>query len=147
MLLISSGNSLTNSVASVLKKETNRVASSVNLQGLNVIVITALKFDNESIGVLTYTSIGGKGMEKERIEIFYNRSSFVIRDFAELSTFSCDFGNIKLKEMDKGHKALIKELNKKLKNVESLILPFKTDIEMTRFTLEVVDKIHRIKQS
>lgn len=111
----------------------------------NIIVI--LKFDNESIGVLTYTSIGGKGMEKERIEIFYNRSSFVIRDFAELSTFSCDFGNIKLKEMDKGHKALIKELNKKLKNVESLILPFKTDIEMTRFTLEVVDKIHRIKQS
>ena len=53
-------------------------------------MIVTMAFDNGSIGVLTYTSIGGKEMEKERIEIFTNGSSMVINDFIELQTFNCD---------------------------------------------------------
>ena len=49
-----------------------------------------MAFDNGSIGVLTYTAIGGKEMEKERIEIFTNGSSLVINDFIELQTFNCN---------------------------------------------------------
>ncbi|MCJ7448032.1 MAG: bi-domain-containing oxidoreductase [Bacteroidales bacterium] len=109
-------------------------------------VIVTMAFENGSIGVLTYTSIGGKDMEKERIEIFTNGSSLVINDFIELQTFNCDETGMKLKQADKGHKVLINELSKKLKNEESLILPFETDIEMTRLTLSVLDQIHGLKQ-
>jgi predicted dehydrogenase len=105
-------------------------------------VIISMAFDNGSIGVLTYASIGGKEMEKERIEILTNGSSLVINDFIELQTFNCDEKGIRLKEVDKGHKALIRELSFRLRGSESLILPFETDIEMTNLTLSVLDQIH-----
>ena len=102
---------------------------------------------NGSIGVLTYTSVGGKNMEKERIEFFSDYRSMVIKDFVELLTFNCDDKGLKLKKADKGHFALMNELAKKLRNEESLLVPFETDIDMTRLTLSVVDQIHRIKRS
>jgi predicted dehydrogenase/threonine dehydrogenase-like Zn-dependent dehydrogenase len=110
-------------------------------------VIVTMTFDNGSIGVLTYTAVGGKDMEKERIEIFTNGSSMVIDDFVELQTFNCNEKGISLKQFDKGHKALISELSKKLNNEDSLILPFETDIEMTNLTLSVIDQIHQMKRS
>ena len=100
-------------------------------------VIITMAFNNGSIGVLTYTAIGGKEMEKERIEIFTKGCSMVINDFIELQTFNCNEKDIRLKEVDKGHKALINELSKKLMSKESLIMPFETDIEMTKLTLLV----------
>lgn len=110
-------------------------------------VIVSISFENGSIGVITYTSIGAKDMEKERIEIFKNGCSVVINDFIELQTFNCNEGSFKLKRTDKGHKALISELSRKLRNEPSLILPFETDIEMTRLTLRVADQINQIKHS
>ena len=108
-------------------------------------VIITMTFDNGSIGVLTYTSVGGLEMEKERIEIFTNDCSMVINSFIELKLFNCNANDIKLKEADKGHYALIKELSKTLRNKESLILPFDTDMEMTDLTLLALDQIHSLK--
>ena len=109
-------------------------------------VIITMAFNNGSIGVITYTSIGGQEMEKERIEIFTNESSIVINDFIELRTYNCREKGTKLKEADKGHKMLITELSKKLRSTESLVLSFETDIAITNHTLLVVDQIHRIAQ-
>ncbi len=125
-------------------KELNSVHVPVNgkkIESEDNLIVT-IEFENGSIGVLTYISIGGKEMEKERIEIFSNNSSLVIYDFINLQTFNCVEKGIKLKQPDKGHKALIHELSKKIRNEESLILPFKTDIEMTRLTLQILDQIH-----
>jgi polar amino acid transport system substrate-binding protein len=110
-------------------------------------IIISMVFENGSIGVLTYTAIGGKEMEKERIEIFTYRSSIVINDFIELQTFNCDEKGIKLKEADKGHKKLIKEISHKLRNADSLILPFEADIAATDITLSVIDQIHKLTSS
>jgi predicted dehydrogenase/threonine dehydrogenase-like Zn-dependent dehydrogenase len=107
-------------------------------------VIVSIAYENGSIGVLTYTSIGGKDMEKEKIEIFSNGSSLVINDFIELLVFNCEENGLKLKETDKGHKTMISELSKKLKNNHSLILPFDEDIKTTGLTLEVIDTINSI---
>lgn len=109
-------------------------------------VIITMAFNNGSIGVITYTSIGGQEMEKERIEIFTNESSIVINDFIELRTYNCREKGTKLKEADKGHKMLITELSKKLRSTKSLVLSFETDIAITNHTLLVVDQIHRIAQ-
>jgi predicted dehydrogenase/threonine dehydrogenase-like Zn-dependent dehydrogenase len=110
-------------------------------------LVITMTFRNGSIGVLTYTSIGGKDMGKESIELFTNGSSIVINDFIEFQTFNCVDKGIILKEPDKGHKALIRELSKKLKSESSLILPFETDIEITNLTLLVLDQIHQLKSS
>jgi polar amino acid transport system substrate-binding protein len=109
-------------------------------------VIVTLVFDNGSIGVLTYTSIGGNNMEKERIEIFTKGSSLVINDFIDLQTYNCGVKDMKLKRADKGHITLIAELSKKIRNNNSTLVPFETDIAMTHLTLSVLDKIHRIKR-
>jgi len=107
-------------------------------------IIISLAFDNGSIGVLTYTSIGGKAMEKERLEVFVNGSSLVINDFKELAGFECDFKKVSLKVQDKGHKVLISELSKSLRNETSQILPVASDIEATKLTLLALDKIHSV---
>jgi predicted dehydrogenase/threonine dehydrogenase-like Zn-dependent dehydrogenase len=106
-------------------------------------VIVSMAFENGSIGVITYTSIGGKEMGKEQIEIFTNKSSIVINDFTELQTYNCQESSFRLKHFDKGHKALIEELAKKIKGKPSLILSFETDIASTQLTLEVIDIIHQ----
>jgi predicted dehydrogenase/threonine dehydrogenase-like Zn-dependent dehydrogenase len=105
-------------------------------------VIVSIAFQNGSIGVLTYAAIGGKDMEKERIEIFSRGQSFVISDFKELLCYNTKEKSFKLKDVDKGHKDLIIELSKKLKGHTSLIKPFSTDIEMSRLTLDVLNIIH-----
>lgn len=107
-------------------------------------LIVNMAFENGSIGVLTYTSVGGLEMGKERIEIFTNGSSMVIDGFVELRMFNCNEKDIILKEADKGHKALIKEISRALRNKESLLSPFNTDIEMTDLTLSVLDQIHTL---
>lgn len=105
-------------------------------------VIVTMSFDNGSIGVLTYASVGGLELGKERIEVFTDGSSMVIDSFLELEMYNLTENNIKLKTADKGHKTLIMELSKALRNKESLIMPFETDIEMTDYTLSILDQIH-----
>jgi predicted dehydrogenase/threonine dehydrogenase-like Zn-dependent dehydrogenase len=107
-------------------------------------LIISMAFQKGSIGVLTYTSVGGRDMEKERIEVFTNGSSLVISDFIELQVYNCNEKSFKLKEVDKGHKGLIRELAKKLQGKESLILPFENDIAVTNLTLAIVDQIHSL---
>jgi len=108
-------------------------------------LILNMSFSDGSIGSLIYTSLGGKAMGKERIEIFTGGSSLVIDDFMELQAYNCAESGFKIKYIDKGHKALVAELAKKLKGEESLILPFETDIEMSRLTLMVLDQMHALK--
>jgi predicted dehydrogenase len=124
----------------------NIQTSHIPVNGKNVksednIIIT-LSFKNGSIGVITYVSIGGKSMEKERIEIFSNSCSMVINDFKELQFFNSDEKDIKLKETDKGHYREIEEFAKCLKGEHSLILPFTTDLAVTGQTISVIKQIH-----
>jgi predicted dehydrogenase/threonine dehydrogenase-like Zn-dependent dehydrogenase len=109
----------------------------------NIIITLALK--NGSIGVLTYASIGGKSMEKERIEIFSKGCSMVINDFKEMQFFNCDEKNIKLDETDKGHYKEIEEFAKILKGEPSLIQPFSTDLDATKYTINVIKQIHTVQ--
>ncbi|MDR3610691.1 MAG: bi-domain-containing oxidoreductase [Ignavibacteriaceae bacterium] len=124
----------------------NIQTSHIPVNGKNVksednIIIT-LSFKNGSIGVITYVSIGGKSMEKERIEIFSNSCSMVINDFKELQMFNSDEKDIKLKETDKGHYREIEEFAKCLKGEHSLILPFTNDLTVTGQTISVIKQIH-----
>jgi predicted dehydrogenase/threonine dehydrogenase-like Zn-dependent dehydrogenase len=106
--------------------------------------IVSLGFENGSIGVLTYTSIGGKDMAKERIEVFCGASSMVIDNFNEIKFYNCKRKDIRLSKTDKGHEILIQEFAKLLKGRESLILPFETDIDSSEITIHIVEQMHGI---
>jgi predicted dehydrogenase len=110
-------------------------------------IIVTLSFENGSIGVLTYTSIGGKEMDKERIEIFTGNSSIVIDDFIEMQTYNSNENGLKLKKTDKGHIALVEELAKKIKGLDSLIVSFDQDIQSTNLTLLALDRIHKVDET
>ena len=108
-------------------------------------IIVNISFKNGSIGVLTYISIGGSAMEKERIEIFTNRSSMVINDFKELIMYNTGEKDIKLKDADKGHYIEIEEFAKLIQGKPSLIQPFITDLLITKQTLSIIHSIHGIE--
>jgi predicted dehydrogenase len=120
--------------------------TSIPLNGKNIKsednVIVTLSLKNGSVGVLTYVSIGGKDMEKERIEVFSKGSSMVINDFKELQFFNCTEKNIKLSETDKGHYKEIEEFAKILRGQPSLIQPFSADLNATKHTITVIKQIH-----
>jgi len=105
-------------------------------------IIVNISFKNGSIGVLSYISIGGSAMEKEKIEIFTNRSSMVINDFKELIMYNTGEKDIKLKDADKGHYIEIEEFAKLIQGKPSLIQPFTTDLLMTKHTLSIIRDIH-----
>jgi len=110
-------------------------------------LIVSLAFEDGSIAVLSYYSFGSSELPKERIEIAVNGSSLFIDDFKRLQTYSCDEQGIELKELDKGHYSLIKELAKSLKGNDSLIEPTAIDIKSTELTLQVLDLIHNTTRS
>ncbi len=105
-------------------------------------IIVNLSFKNGSIGVLSYISVGGSSMKKERIEIFTKGSSMVIDDFKELIMYNTGEKDIKLKETDKGHYSEIEEFAKLINGKQSLIQPFTTDLLMTQHTLTILQQIH-----
>jgi predicted dehydrogenase/threonine dehydrogenase-like Zn-dependent dehydrogenase len=109
-------------------------------------LVISLQYVNGSIGVITYTAIGGKSMNKEYIEVFQDGNSIVIDDFVSMKMFSNDIQEIKMNEKSKGHEELILELGKLLKGEDSLIKPFQRDIESTKATMEILDIIHGKQQ-
>jgi predicted dehydrogenase/threonine dehydrogenase-like Zn-dependent dehydrogenase len=107
-------------------------------------IACSISFKNGSIATLIYSSIGGKSMDKERIEILTNKSTYVIDDFSQLLTYNSKLSNIALKEKDKGHKQLITEFAKLINNEDSLILPFDHDIRISQLTIELVMKLNKL---
>jgi len=67
----------------------------------NIAVI--LKYENGSVGTLTYTSMGSSKMPKEYIEIFYEGKSLIVNDFKELILFDEIQEKISYDHVVKGH--------------------------------------------
>jgi len=101
-----------------------------------------MKYSNGNIGVLTYTSVGGDKMPKERLEVFCDKSSYVIDDFKILKAFDNNYHETKLKEIDKGHYKLIEEIYKKLTGKPSLIESFDLDLKSSEQAIRFVNIIN-----
>jgi predicted dehydrogenase/threonine dehydrogenase-like Zn-dependent dehydrogenase len=107
-------------------------------------ITCSIAFENGSIACVTYTSIGGKSMEKEYIEVFTNKSSFVINDFSQLLVYDAKLSNQVLKEKDKGHYNIMEEFAKSIKGQESKLLPFEHDINISEISINLVNELNTI---
>lgn len=105
--------------------------------------IINLKYCNGNIGTLTYTSIGGSALSKERLEVFSDKKSYVINDFESYQIFGDSPQNpTTLKEADKGHYKLIEEIYKDLKGEDSIIAPVALDLESSDLTIAFINTIN-----
>jgi predicted dehydrogenase/threonine dehydrogenase-like Zn-dependent dehydrogenase len=77
-------------------------------------VSVTLKYPDGSIASLIYTALGGKSMDRERLEVFGQGTSMVIEDFKELKTFGQVPTRTTLKGQEKGHAPEFNELSKLL---------------------------------
>jgi len=108
-------------------------------------VIITMKYTNGSIAVITYSSIGGRDMEKERIELFTSNMSIVLDDFQSVKFYNCNEKDVRLSHADKGMFNEIEEFAKLLTGEKSEIPSFDLDFYSTQITQTVVDIINGVK--
>lgn len=103
--------------------------------------ITAnIEFENHSVGNLTYTAMGDKAMEKERLEIFAGGNSYVINDFKE----ACIFTNNRkkrVKNKSKGHKEEVDIFIKTLRKGGENPINFGSLLYTTLTTFRIIESL------
>ena len=86
--------------------------------------ITSLKYKDGSICTLIYTSLGGKDLPKEYIEIYADGKTLIIEDYKELKIFGANVKGWKSNIQDKGHINELKEFASFLKGKSKLPIEF-----------------------
>ena len=116
-----------------------------NLSGSKVVgnenVIVTLKYEDGSVGSISYFAVGDKDFPKERIEIFGNEKVCVIDDFVE-AIFSSGGKQIKKKlAQDKGHKNEIEYFLNSIKSGCGSPIPFSSIVETTLATFAINESV------
>jgi predicted dehydrogenase/threonine dehydrogenase-like Zn-dependent dehydrogenase len=95
-------------------------------------------YDDGTLGTLTYTALGPKGLPKERIEIYCDGEAYTVDDFKKLIRGSDGTALWEGRDTDKGHAAEIAALGRSLRSGEPPV-PFEELVETTALSLHVED--------
>jgi len=105
-------------------------------------IIATLKYEDGSVGSISYFAVGDKDFPKERIEIFGDEKVCVINDFRE-AIFSSDGKQTKRKmAQDKGYKNEIQSFFDAIKNGKPSPIPFEQIVETTLATFAINESIN-----
>lgn len=105
----------------------------------NIAII--IKFNDGSVGNLTYLANGDKGLPKESIEVFCGGKTAFINDFRDGIIYKG--GKIvKLKSNGKGHKEEIERFIQALKNGQDSPIPFRSICLTTMTTFKILDSLY-----
>lgn len=69
-----------------------------------------IKFEDGSIGVIQYLSLGNKDLPKEYLEVHFDDKSVVLDDYKSLKGYGVSFKNVEFRNDLKGHLEELKEL-------------------------------------
>ncbi|MDA4127896.1 MAG: bi-domain-containing oxidoreductase [Thaumarchaeota archaeon] len=101
-------------------------------------LVAVLKYQNGSVASLTYSALGNRSMERERLEVFGQGTAFVLDDFKTLEVFEpSGVRRFSKGSPDKGHAAELVEVEKLLRGKPSSAIPFEEAVESTRLTFTV----------
>jgi predicted dehydrogenase/threonine dehydrogenase-like Zn-dependent dehydrogenase len=97
-----------------------------------------LKYPNGSVASLTYSALGNRTMERERIEIFGQGVAIAIDDFSRLSVYEKGMKReFTFKGQDKGHRKELDEFLNASQGRPSSVISFREAVEATELTFEV----------
>ncbi|MDH4366653.1 MAG: bi-domain-containing oxidoreductase [Dehalococcoidia bacterium] len=78
--------------------------------------IVTMRFEDGSVACLVYGDLGNPDFPKERLEIFAGNRTIVVNDFKELVVEGINQPDIRLPEVDKGHKMELVEFARAIQN-------------------------------
>lgn len=97
-----------------------------------------LKYENGSIASLTYSALGNRSMERERLEIFAQGVAIAIDDFSHITVYEKGRKQeFTFHGQDKGHRNELDEFMKSVRGEPSSIISFKEAVEATKLTFDV----------
>ena len=100
-------------------------------------VAVTLRYPNGSMANLVYVAMGGKGMDRERIEVHGQKSSMVLDDFRSLTSYGDSTQTVTLPRQDKGHRNELQELAKTMKGQKSSLISTEEVFDATELTFQV----------
>jgi predicted dehydrogenase/threonine dehydrogenase-like Zn-dependent dehydrogenase len=107
--------------------------------------VAVLKYPNGSVASLTYSSLGTRSMERERIEVFAQGNAFVLNDFKELKVYGGKNEEFNSRAQDKGHAREFEEVFNALSSKPSSLITFGEAVEAMRTTFEVDAKLREFE--
>lgn len=120
---------------------------SVSCAGVNGSTVVArdnytatFKYMGGSVASLTYSALGNRTMERERLEIFGQGVAMVVDDFSRLVVYKKAGETVfKPSGQDKGHRAELQEFLKFAQGQESSVITFAEAVEATILAFDVDD--------
>ena len=110
---------------------------------LNDTVNISLKFENGSVGVISYFSNGSKGLAKEYVEINSSGTTAVINDFKELLVYGKGKPfKKKLLNQDKGQKFMVESFVSSIESNGNVPILFKETYLTTLATFKAMQSIY-----
>jgi predicted dehydrogenase len=101
-----------------------------------------VKFENGSIGVISYFANGHKDLPKEYLEVYKDGATAILRDFREVEILSSNKRSTKrLFFQDKGQAAKMRTFVKVVKNGDSAPIPFGEISAVTLATFRAVESL------
>jgi len=109
---------------------------------MNDTLNVTIKYQNGSIGAISYFANGDKRLPKERIEAFCYGTSAIVDDFKELIIYAK--GKKKRKKLvsqDKGQKEEVKQFVDAIRNGTAELIPFEEIYNTSLVTFKIIDSI------
>lgn len=104
-------------------------------------IIINIRFENGSIGTITYVANGDKALPKEKVEIFGANKAGIIHDFRKGELFSNN-KPVLLKLDGKGHKQEVEAFLHAVKNGTESPIPFESLYYTTKTTFKILDSLY-----
>ena len=101
-----------------------------------------IDFIDGSVGNIIYTSMGSKGMPKERVEIFSQGNSYLIDDFKQ-GMFYRGSSVKRINNKGKGHKQEIQQFIKAVKDGKGNPIDFESLLSTTLATFKIIDSLNK----
>src|SRR5579875_2146808 len=100
-------------------------------------VVLVLKYQNGSVSTLTYSALGNRSMERERIEVFGDNHAFVLDDFKKLVIFTPKkVSTVDLKRIEKGHAEELAQLARMLRGEQHSLISFEEAVASMNCTFD-----------
>jgi predicted dehydrogenase/threonine dehydrogenase-like Zn-dependent dehydrogenase len=104
--------------------------------------IVTMRFEDDSVASLAYGDLGNPGFPKERLEIFAGNRTIVVNDFKELIVEGINQPDIRLAEIDKGHKMELIEFARAIQNDTKPLVTAEDGLRATFLCHKIIESLH-----